>query len=70
MRTLSVVDPSTREPFAEVQATDAAAVDAAVQAVLAAEARVLRTFGSADEVAALREGRPQPAPGTVDAEGS
>ena len=27
---LSVVDPSTREPFAEVQAADAAAVDAAV----------------------------------------
>jgi aldehyde dehydrogenase (NAD+)/betaine-aldehyde dehydrogenase len=28
--TLSVVDPSTREPFAEIQAADAAAVDAAV----------------------------------------
>ena len=41
-------------------ATDDVAIDAAVQAVLDAEARVLRTFGSAAEVAALDAGRPQP----------
>jgi len=39
-----------------------AADDEAVQAVLDAEARVLRTFGSAAEVAALDAGEPQPGP--------
>ena len=50
-----------------LDATDDVAIDAAVTAVLAAEARVLRTFGSAAEVAALDEGRPQPDP-DVDGE--
>jgi len=43
-------------------ATDDAGVESAVQGALDAEARVLRTFGSAAEVAALEEGRPQPDP--------
>ena len=43
-------------------ATDTAAVEEACRAVLEAEARVLRTFGSAAEVAALDAGLPQPDP--------
>ena len=49
-------------------ASDAAAIDAAVQAVLDAEARVLRAFGSDAEVAALEAGRPQPAPDDIAGE--
>jgi multicomponent Na+:H+ antiporter subunit E len=49
-------------------ASDAAAIDAAVQAVLDAEARVLRAFGSDAEVAALEAGRPQPHPSDVPGE--
>jgi multicomponent Na+:H+ antiporter subunit E len=41
-------------------AHDEAAIAETIQAVLDAEARVLRTFGSAAEVAALEAGRPQP----------
>ena len=41
-------------------ATDDAAIAAAVQGVLDAEARAIRTFGSAAEVAALEAGDPQP----------
>ena len=41
-------------------ATDDAAIAAAVQGVLDAEARAIRTFGSAAEVAALKAGDPQP----------
>jgi multicomponent Na+:H+ antiporter subunit E len=41
-------------------ATDDAAIAAAVQGVLDAEARAIRTFGSAAEVAALQAGEPQP----------
>ena len=41
-------------------ATDEAAIAAAVQGVFDAEARALRTFGSAEEVAALDAGNPQP----------
>jgi multicomponent Na+:H+ antiporter subunit E len=41
-------------------ATDDASTDQAVEAVLAAEARVLRAFGSDAEIAALEAGRPQP----------
>ncbi|SDT12430.1 multisubunit sodium/proton antiporter, MrpE subunit [Friedmanniella luteola] len=51
-------------------ATDDAAIETAVRAVLDAEARVLRTFGSAEEVAALEEGRPQPGLPTRAGEGS
>ena len=43
-------------------ASDQAAIDQSIQAVLDAEARVLRTFGSAAEVAALDAGLPQPDP--------
>ena len=49
-------------------ASDDAGVDAAVQGALDAEAQVLRTFGSAAEVAALDEGRPQPDPHHADGE--
>ena len=48
-------------------ATDAQGLQDAVQGVLDAEARVLRAFGSAAEVAALDGGRPQPDP-AVDGE--
>ena len=41
-------------------ATDDAAIEEAVRAVHEAEARVLRTFGSAAELAALQADRPQP----------
>lgn len=41
-------------------ATDAAAVEAAVQSVRDAEERVLRTFGSDAEIAALDAGEPLP----------
>ena len=41
-------------------ATDEAAIAAAVQGVFDAEARAIRTFGSAAEVAALEAGDPQP----------
>jgi len=41
-------------------ATDDAAIAAAMQGVLDAEARAIRTFGSAAEVAALDAGDPQP----------
>jgi multicomponent Na+:H+ antiporter subunit E len=41
-------------------ATDEAAIASAVQGVFDAEARALRTFGSAAEVAALEVGDPQP----------
>jgi multicomponent Na+:H+ antiporter subunit E len=41
-------------------ATDDAAIEEAVAAVYEAEARVLRTFGSAAELAALQADRPQP----------
>ena len=41
-------------------ATDEAAIAAAVQGVFDAEARALRTFGSAAEIAALDAGDPQP----------
>ena len=41
-------------------AQDEATIAETIQAVLDAEARVLRTFGSAAEVAALEAGRPQP----------
>ncbi len=41
-------------------ATDEVAIASAVQGVFDAEARALRTFGSAAEVAALEAGEPQP----------
>ena len=41
-------------------ATDQAATASAVQGVFDAEARALRTFGSAAEIAALEAGEPQP----------
>lgn len=43
-------------------ATDEVAVAEAVQAVLDAEGRVIRAFGSDAEIAALAAGRPQPVP--------
>ena len=49
-------------------ATDDAAIEEATRAVLEAEARVLRTFGSASEVAALEAGQPQPDPYEVAGE--
>ena len=48
-------------------ATDEAAIAAAVQGVFDAEARAMRTFGSAAEVAALEVGDPRP--GSDDAAG-
>jgi len=43
-------------------ATDEAAIAKAVEDALGAEARALRAFGSAAEVAALEAGEPQPVP--------
>lgn len=48
-------------------ATDQAAIASAVKGVFDAEARALRTFGSAAEIAALEAGEPQPK--SDDAEG-
>lgn len=46
-----------------------AALERAAQDVLDAEARVLRAFGTDEEVAALAAGRPLPGPPVPDAEG-
>jgi len=51
-------------------ATGDAAIEEAVRAVYEAEARVLRTFGSTAELAALRADRPQPDHDDVVREGA
>ena len=58
-----VVDDPTGDGLSPVD-------EAAVQAVLDAEARVLRTFGSDAEVAALDAGEPQPGRYQAEAEGA